>query len=114
MTVRAPTLFDGMLIALLRPIGLFGPPEARAQAVADIRDSATDLDRQRDEDRAARAAGPNAVAHLEQRILAEEATRRAESRAAGFDEGGLEALDLARCIDRVMPGLVRMPNGRPN
>ncbi len=112
LAVPGPTLFDGILIALLRPMGFFGPPAARDQVVSDMHESAAELERQTDEDRAAKDAGPEAVARLEERIRAEEAARRAEEDAAGdvrFDEASLSVLDLARDIERLMPGSVRMP-----
>lgn len=109
MTVTGPTLFDGVVMALLHPIGFFGPPAAREHAVASIRDAAAEIDRQRKEDSAAREADPDAVAALEHCSLAEEN----DGSAVGFDERSLAALDLARRVDRLMPGLVRTPNGFP-
>lgn len=111
LSLHEPSLFDAVILGLIRPMGFFGSPEDRDAVIDDIRQDAASLDRARQEEQSARAAGPDAVADLERRIQAEEEARK---RDRGFAESSLEAIEMAHRIEALRPGWVQAPNGIPD
>jgi hypothetical protein len=105
-----PNFFDAVVRGLFWEVGFFGAPDRREEKVAEIAEAGADFDE----------PGPDISESLEAReariraeIAAEEAAERERELREPFSDRDQAILASAAEAERLRPGLVRYPSGRP-